>query len=181
MLSMKQLAKDLSTKHRHQLRRKLNEAHGHYLAKGFIRTEDYAIEVPLDTFCSVCGTRQFDTVSGATCKNGHGGAPPAIEIDQLKPLAPSEPGEDYSPELQVQIGEFTLTTNSDTGDLHVHNCDLLWLTIEKADCEANAKLQGASALIRALMAKAIEQEEELQEVRKHRLPGSVDWPGALPF
>lgn len=29
-----------------------------------------------DTTCSVCGSRQFNTTSGVTCPNGHGGAPP---------------------------------------------------------------------------------------------------------
>jgi hypothetical protein len=28
--------------------------------------------------CSVCGNVQFETSSGLTCKNGHGGAPPAV-------------------------------------------------------------------------------------------------------
>ncbi|MDD9148133.1 hypothetical protein OYT88_06175 [Sporolactobacillus sp. CQH2019] len=31
------------------------------------------------TKCSVCGELQFDTPSGISCKNGHGGAAPATE------------------------------------------------------------------------------------------------------
>ena len=30
---------------------------------------------PDTLFCSVCGEGQFETPSGLTCKNGHGGAP----------------------------------------------------------------------------------------------------------
>lgn len=28
----------------------------------------------LDSYCSVCGLKQYDTPSGVTCPNGHGGA-----------------------------------------------------------------------------------------------------------
>lgn len=34
----------------------------------------------LNTTCSVCGEPQFNTPSGDTCKNGHGGAPPSEDI-----------------------------------------------------------------------------------------------------
>ena len=33
--------------------------------------------VPTETKCSVCGEAQFETTSGITCQNGHGGAPAA--------------------------------------------------------------------------------------------------------
>jgi hypothetical protein len=38
---------------------------------------EYAIYLPkskLGTVCSICGEPQFETPSGASCKNGHGGA-----------------------------------------------------------------------------------------------------------
>lgn len=36
---------------------------------------------PVATACSACGAPQFDTPSGVTCKNGHGGAPAATNDD----------------------------------------------------------------------------------------------------
>lgn len=42
-----------------------------------------------NTKCSVCGEVQFETSSGTTCKNGHGGAPPADEPPETVELIQS--------------------------------------------------------------------------------------------
>lgn len=36
--------------------------------------------------CSVCGSPQFETPSGVTCKNGHGGAPATAQPDDVSDL-----------------------------------------------------------------------------------------------
>ena len=38
--------------------------------------------------CAVCGERQYETPSGMTCPNGHGGAPSAPEPDVGPPAEP---------------------------------------------------------------------------------------------
>ena len=50
--------------------------------------ENFLLDPPKDepikltgTKCSVCGKMQFETLSGVTCANGHGGADPMEEDD----------------------------------------------------------------------------------------------------
>lgn len=39
---------------------------------------------PTNTRCAVCGSSQFRTSSGITCKNGHGGAPSKRKRSEVK-------------------------------------------------------------------------------------------------
>ena len=55
---------------------------------------DEPVPAKAHTFCSECGSEQFETPSGITCQNGHGGAAPAEPLD-----LPSDLKKDVGPVL----------------------------------------------------------------------------------
>lgn len=74
------------------------------------------------TRCSVCGEPQFDTMSGMTCSNGHGGAPAlepgAMTVEQAEALLKqAEPG---ARELARQLDTVTYSGRKPQG-FHVQN------------------------------------------------------------
>lgn len=93
MSSVKELALKCLEEYRAAQQAKLAAAEEHCRTRGFIRPEDYDIRVPLTTRCSVCGEYQHNTVSGVSCKNGHGGVDGVEQEDQLEGAITGYPGE----------------------------------------------------------------------------------------
>ena len=71
-----------------------------------------------DPHCSVCGEPQYNTISGVTCKNFHGGAPSCSLEDWEAAQAPPDPAPapDAAPGLLVDDDLSGLLEGGDEGE-----------------------------------------------------------------
>jgi len=70
-------------------------------------TRAIVLNSEIETYCSDCGAPQFDTPSGVSCKNGHGGAEPArpLKLPEEGPVCIMDGKGVYPNNLDRAVGE----------------------------------------------------------------------------